>query len=65
MEPFQNGGHFKLPRINLMRPGSNRVKREYTLKETAKAKHNQSQTFLRSSLHELPEKRFVQSLRTY
>ena len=26
VEPVQNGGHFKLFRLNLMGPGSNRVK---------------------------------------
>ena len=25
VEPFQNGGHFKLPRVTLKRPGSDRV----------------------------------------
>ena len=26
VEPFKNGGHFKLPRINLTQPRSNKVK---------------------------------------
>ena len=47
VEPLQNGGHFKLPRHNLMRPGSNRVKREreYTLKLKTWSKPNMKKLY--------------------